>query len=92
MRRLPGWGRGWSERRAVLALFALNAGIVAFELFEPAQKGAFSGSFVAQGERVFVILIFRPVAEIHVLFVFDFVETALVAQEEPLGVRGFVHE
>ena len=94
--RLRNRNRGGSTSRrrldAIQALLALHACVVAFEFFEPAQKGALGAGFVAEGQGVFVMLTFGPMPEIHVFFVVDFVETALAAHEEPLGVRGLIDE
>jgi hypothetical protein len=94
--RLRSGSRDGSTNRwrldAIQPLFALHAGAVAFEFFEPAQKGALGAGFVAEGQGVFVMLTFGPMPEMHVFFVVDFVETALAAHEEPLGMRGLIDE
>ena len=72
------------------ALVALDAGVVALEFFEPAEKGAFGRGFVAEGQGVFFVLAFGPGAEEQVLGVVDFVEAALVALKIPLGMRGLL--
>jgi hypothetical protein len=51
---------------AIETLLALHAGAVAFEFFEPAQKGTFGAGFVAEGQGVFVMLTFGPMPEMHV--------------------------